>query len=408
MQARPTYEFYIPSIHDDKALACRIYSLPELYFGGNGEDESTGKKPWTPKGCIIAHPYTRLGGSYDDPTVLHLVAQLLRFGFTVGTFNLRGAGKGAGKSQGRSTWSSKAELKDYISFVGFFMYYLSNLYPPIPMSESFDNYFPLAPVLSGVPATRPPAHLLLAGYSYGALLTRYLPNIPAVLGRFSKVLKTSTEAEIRLRASRLAALTTIDILSGPLHGARESRRALKGKAVDRGNGNAAAAERVPRDWAAEKLQHINILQTRFVREEKKDSYPDQPFGVGPDDEDFIERIDVPTPKTHYLLVSLLLEPVSMLCTRFQRLNQDDDLLDAKFLFNTTLVVHGGKDRFTSVKKLSYWGAEIEEQSEGRFTWVQIPESGHFWREEKEYLDLSKAINQWVPRWLYDDSQSVGA
>ncbi|KAL8933806.1 MAG: hypothetical protein Q9216_006207 [Gyalolechia sp. 2 TL-2023] len=393
MEAKPTYEFYIPSLYDETALACRIFTLPENYFGGSTGDGTTGRKPWTPLGAVVAHPWTRMGGSFDDPTVGHIVAELLRLGFTVGTFNLRGAGK----SKGKSTWSSKAELQDYISFVGFFMYYLSNLHPPIPEAE--DDFYSLAPVVSGVPVARPPAHLLLAGYSFGAVLTRHLPNVPAVLGRFAKVLKTSTEAEIRMRATRLAAVTTIDLLLRKYNGA-EARRTLKGKAPDRGDNRAAAPEQTITDWVEERKEFLILLQSPFVRVEKRDSWPDEVLSVGPDDEDFVTRVDIPTPKSHYLLVSLLLEPLSLLCTGLRKLvDADEDRLDYKFLYNTTLVVHGGKDPFTSVKKIGYWGVEIKEHSDGRFKSVKVAKAGHFWRDKEEYLDLRWCIYQWVRSWL---------
>ncbi|KAL8998815.1 MAG: hypothetical protein Q9188_006018 [Gyalolechia gomerana] len=412
MEAKPTYEFYIPSLYDEIALACRIYTLPENYFGGTTGDGTTGKKPWTPLGAVVAHPWARMGGSFDDPTVGHIVAELLRLGFTVGTFNLRydelsdlswdnpmlTTRRGAGKSKGKSTWSSKAELQDYISFVGFFTYYLSNLHPPIPETE--DDFYSLAPVLSGVPVARPPAHLLLAGYSFGALLTRHLPNIPAVLGRFAKVLKTSTEAEIRMRATRLAAVTTIDLLLRKFNGA-ESRRTLKGKAPDRGNEPATVPEKTFQDWIEEKKEYLILLQSPFVRKEKRNSWPDEALSVGPDDDDYVIRVDIPTPKSHYLLVSLLLEPLSLVCTGLRKLvDADEDRLDYKFLYNTTLVVHGGKDRFTSVKKIGYWGSEIKENSDGRFKSLQVAKAGHFWRDKEEYLDLRWCINQWVLGWLH--------
>lgn len=92
MAPKATYEFYIPSVYDDTPLACRIYSLPELYFGGVRELEASGDKPWTPKGAIVAHPYTGLRGSYNDTVVLEVVDQLMQQGFTVGTFNLRYVG----------------------------------------------------------------------------------------------------------------------------------------------------------------------------------------------------------------------------------------------------------------------------------------------------------------------------
>ena len=307
-----------------------------------------------------------------------------------------------GKSKGKSTWSSKAELQDYISFVGFFMYYLSNLYPPVPGSDSFDDYFSLAPVLSGVPATRPPAHLLLAGYSYGALLTRHLPGVTSLLNRFSKVLKTSTEAEIRMRASRLAIVTTIDILSRPLRGARDSQRTREDRTPEAQNGQAGAPETATPDWPHERKEHLKILQTPFVRKEKKNSWPDQQFGMGPSDDDYIARVDVPTPKAHYLLISLLLEPVSLMCTGFRKLAiADEDGVDYKFLDNTTLVLHGAKDRWTSWAKLCKWSDYFEDNSGGKFRVAENVDVGHFWQKENDD-DLRVIIRQWVLKWLIDD------
>ncbi|KAL9026775.1 MAG: hypothetical protein Q9196_004616 [Gyalolechia fulgens] len=400
MEVKPTYEFYLPSLYDDTALACRIYTLPENYFGGSTGDDTTGKKPWTPLGAVVAHPWARIGGSFNDPTVRHILAELLRLGFTVGTFNLRGAGK----SKGKSTWSGKAELQDYISFVGFFVYYLSNLHPPI--SESEDDFYSLAPALSGVPAARPQAHLILAGYSFGALLTRHLPNIPAVLGRFAKVLKSSTEAEIRMRATSLAAVTNIDLLCRKFNGARNSRRVLKGKAPDRGDHRAAVSEQTLKDWLEEKKQYLLLLQKPFVRKEKRNSWANEDDDAGPDDDDFVARVDIPTPKSHYLLVSLILEPVSLVCTGLRKLvDADEDRLDYKFLYSTTLVVHGGKDRLTSLKKIAYWGSEIKDNSDGRFKMLQIANAGHFWRDKEDYLDLRWCIHQWVLGWLNNDGET---
>ncbi|KAL8644556.1 MAG: hypothetical protein Q9210_007196 [Variospora velana] len=404
----PTYEFYIPSIHDDTALACRIYSAPESYFGGGSPDfESNREKPWAPKGAIVAHPYSSLGGSYDDTTVLHVVSALMKKRFTVGTFNFRGVGKSGGKA----TWTSKAELQDYISFVGFFMYYLSNVYPPVEGSESFDNHFPLQPILSGVPAIRPPAHLVLAGYSYGALMTRYLPNVPAMLRRFSRVLETSTEAEIRSRAAELATVTQIDILSPPPIAAREVRSRSKGKGKGKGEERArdsGSLDSVPTDWLGEKETLMRVLQTPFKRKETKNSWPDRGMGFSPCEEDFIAHVHVPTPKTHYLLVSLLLEPLAAFCTgfrKFGRLDVDGDSLDEKFLHNATLVVHGKKDRLTSIVKIEKWADWRMVDSEERFQIVGVADSGHFWGDGKAVKTLKAVIGMWVQKHVREESES---
>lgn len=37
----------------------------------------------------MAHPYTSLGGCYDDLVVLSVVAELVKIGIVVGTFNFR-------------------------------------------------------------------------------------------------------------------------------------------------------------------------------------------------------------------------------------------------------------------------------------------------------------------------------
>lgn len=388
------YEFYIPSLYDDTALACRIYTLPENYFGGTKRDGTAANRPWTPMGAVVAHPWAKIGGSHDDPVVINIVTELLASGFTVGTFNLRGVGK----SKGKTTWSSKAELQDYVSFVGFFMYYLSNLHPPIPEAE--DDFYALAPVISGVPAARPPANLLLAGYSFGALLTRHLPNIPVILGRFAKVLKTSTEAEIRNRASKLAAATTIDLLCRKFGGAKESRRILKGKSPDRGNGATPVTEQMIQDWIEEKKEYIAFVESPFERKEKRDSWPDEILDLPPDDEDFLPRVDIPTPKSHYLLVSLILEPWSLPCTGFRKLIDDqDDRLDEKFLYNTTLVIHSKKDPFTSLGKIEWWGAELTNCSDGRFKMIGYDYGGHFWRDESDCLSMRYEISKWVKDWL---------
>ena len=141
----PTLTFTIPSLHDDRTpLNCRIYHPPvgvaarwtrtrsarcetssqsraqshsrldekctreEEEEEGSCEvspsfsppprlDESRpfdeSSPQWTTPsrggGAIVAHPYTPLGGSYDDAVVLAAVAEILKAGFVVGTFNFR-------------------------------------------------------------------------------------------------------------------------------------------------------------------------------------------------------------------------------------------------------------------------------------------------------------------------------
>jgi alpha/beta superfamily hydrolase len=79
----PTLSFAIPSIHDDTTIEARIYHRADTRTDPF-KRERTGKR-----GAIIAHPYAPLGGSYDDPVVGIVAAQVLKEGFIVCTFNFR-------------------------------------------------------------------------------------------------------------------------------------------------------------------------------------------------------------------------------------------------------------------------------------------------------------------------------
>ncbi|KAL8806654.1 MAG: hypothetical protein Q9182_001182 [Xanthomendoza sp. 2 TL-2023] len=402
---KPTYEFFIPSIYDDTALACRIYSVPETHFGGRREptpnppstdpepsaaaEARLRVKPWTPRGAVFAHSCTWRGGNYDDHVILGIVRELVNVGCTVGTFNLRGAGK----SKGRPSWDSKAELQDYITFVGFFMYYLHGVYPPVPGDRPFDDFYGLTPILSGVPATRPPANLVLGGYAYGALLTRYLPHVSDILARFSTALKTSTEAEVRLRAATLAAVTVIDILDfDQISSASESRSSkTKGSKAE--------------DEAAVKRKHMASLQAPFVRKDDRFSWPGKEIGDLPEADDYISRVEVPSPKTHYMLISLLLGPVASAATGFQKLSATGiGRLDEKFIHNTSCVIHGEKDKVASVIKVRDWVSDIVDKSKGACQAIEIAGVGHSWRRKKAAAKLLSNVRIWVETFIGEDER----
>ena len=144
-------------------------------------------------------------------------------------------------SKGRTSWQSKAEQNDYISFIGFMIYYLHHLTPPSPKPQlkhpRFTQSDPelhdlspipsqavppprnndpqlLSPTSSGpipqievdvpkIPNTQP--ILLLGGYSYGAMITGALPPIMgSITQSFQSPAPGSSRAEIRMRADCLA------------------------------------------------------------------------------------------------------------------------------------------------------------------------------------------------------------
>lgn len=86
MLPEPTFTLTIPSIYDDTTLDCRVYNPPLSVYIGQGHGPNG-----IPGAAIIAHPYASFGGCYDDHVVLASVAEILRQGYIVGTFNFRSA-----------------------------------------------------------------------------------------------------------------------------------------------------------------------------------------------------------------------------------------------------------------------------------------------------------------------------
>lgn len=206
MLPEPALSFTIPSIHDDvTTLECRVYHPQAL-------TPNPRAPPWRRHAAIVAHPYAPLGGCYDDAVVETVAGVLLRQGFVVGTFNFRGAGN----SSGRTSWTSRAERGDYMSFAAFMCYYVHYLDPfrPQPLDQKSPISPPMSPasftdaappaVETAAPQTGEPPVLLLCGYSYGAMITKLLPPLDAILDPLVAPKTASAAADIRLRAQHLA------------------------------------------------------------------------------------------------------------------------------------------------------------------------------------------------------------
>ncbi|KAH8586867.1 hypothetical protein B0O99DRAFT_700497 [Bisporella sp. PMI_857] len=209
----PTLTFTIPSIEDDVVIQCRVYHPTCLVPTSISQISG-----WRKRAAIVAHPYAPLGGSYDDPIVDIVAATILKQGFVVGTFNFRGAGT----SKERTSWQSRAEQNDHISFIAFMICYIHHLKPPAlpvgfpkpsspvpshalpephprePLSPSFNRS-----VSTNIPAFNveegghPQARLRIAGYSYGALIAAHLPPIiSSLISPFQNPLPGSPHAEI--------------------------------------------------------------------------------------------------------------------------------------------------------------------------------------------------------------------
>lgn len=435
----PALSITIPSVHDDATLECRIYHPQSLTANPRAP-------PWCKHAAIIAHPYAPLGGCYDDPVVETVAATLLRQGFLIGTFNFRGAGN----SGGRTSWTSKAERSDYMSFVGFVYYYVHYLDPfrqgPSPKNIS---EVPLSPTTnqssthdaSESESVAKPFVLLQCGYSYGAMITKLLPPLGSVLEIFAAPKNASAAADIRLRAQHLAEQQNVILASAraalmepssPMsprrgtQGLRIGGDEDKRRSQDHGGRRSFAvdAEEKVRAGVAELMKKTKMHQLHHHR--KKGSQPkekeDSADKIG-EESDKGKEIDhlppvagLPSPLVAYLLVSPpvgwatnlmtlnLGSPVSGLFGKRPRSRSKEREGQAstsgpaeskqerqKLVANLTLAIYGDSDVFVAVKKFRDWAARLQSAPGSRFRAHEVSTAGHFYIEEGTMQRLADAV-----------------
>lgn len=408
----PTFSFTIPSLHDDTPLDCRIYH----------SNQQSAERSWSPRGAILAHPYTSLGGSYDDCVVLSAVEEIAKLGIVVGTFNFRGAGS----SKGKASWTAKPELSDYISFAGFFLQYLYCSMPPTSMESSpvfMEDSINLSPIPSAqaissqsFEANRQSIIIILGGYSYGSLLASHLPTIDVILERYGKIAKGSAEAEIRLRAQTLSTQWNKEAHNHCVaERGRASLKSLKPPGsssrslgiVFGGEESEPGSRRSSRD-SKRSLEFIRRSVDRSKRKLDSRTFDN---GINDEGEEHLELSKTPEIQASYLLISPLLPPVSLFATMFSRFSntsaeKDDALsshgkrqalasLNEPLVNHPTLAIYGDKDFFTSPKKLRRWAEGLVEKPNSLFRFKEIRGAGHFWQEEGVDIQMRACIKEWL-------------
>lgn len=435
----PALSITIPSVHDDATLECRIYHPQSLTANPRAP-------PWRKHAAVLAHPYAPLGGSFDDPVVETLAATLLRQGFLVGTFNFRGAGN----SSGRTSWTSKAERSDYMSFLGFVYYYVHYLDPFRRGQHSLSSSdLPLSPTAneSGTHDDSEPECvvgryvLLQCGYSYGAMITKLLPPLGSVLELFVAPRNASAAADIRLRAQHLAEQQNV-ILGSARAALMEPaspvspRRATPGlriggdedkrRSQDHGGRRSFAmdAEEKVRAGVAELMKKTKMHQLHSHRRKgshpKEKEVPATSSGEEADkgkEEDHLPAVaGLPSPMVAYLLVSPpvgwatslmtlnLGNPMSGLFGKHPRPKSKDREEQAapsspaeskqerqKLIDHPTLAIYGDSDVFVAVKRFRDWAARLQSASGSRFRAHEISTAGHFYIEEGTMQRLADAV-----------------
>ncbi|KAF2755223.1 hypothetical protein EJ05DRAFT_479017 [Pseudovirgaria hyperparasitica] len=457
---KPTFAFTIPSLHDDTPLDCHLYipfnSAHDDDYDDDDADHPSHPKP-RPKGAVLAHPYAPLGGSYDDAVISSIGSTLLAHGWTVGTFNFRGAGA----SKRKTTWSGRAELEDYISYAGFLAVFLTLLgssdssRTSSARPDSDDD----SSSSSGSPRGRSPPRirLLLGGYSYGSLIVSHLPAPTSITTRFTSPEPGTTASEIRLRARHLAheaaALTpraspvkkkqkktthssappppppyaqTLSISMGGEETPSSERQSHgRTRRISR-----ESHHRVSIDSLPGKLREISgrrkrrsTTTTTTTRRQQREHGSEAMTREKEEDEDEEEghkegqqaplHLHIDVAQTAFLLVSPLLAPLSVALAFGLRGSRSqpggggsggggssngsgNGSGNGSVLENhPALIVYGDQDFFTSAKRLDQWTARLQHDSHAVLQSRTVAGAGHFWAEQGVIMTLLSSITAWL-------------
>ncbi|KAJ5175197.1 uncharacterized protein N7482_001074 [Penicillium canariense] len=322
----PTFSFTIPSIHDGCKLECRLYLPHQLQ---DIEPEASGTSSAT-CGAIVAHPYAPLGGCYDDPIVGFVGGELLQAGYIVGTFNFRGAGG----SEGRTSWTAKPELGDYVSFYGFMLNYLHEVNATLFTGQ---NEIP-ASKASRTESRR--VHLVIGGYSYGSMVASHVPTLDVMLDLFCDGTVTPAAIDEIGRAARKIAV-------------QSTRRPPA-------NPDRHADQPGPR--AATTISYL-----------------------------LVSPLLPPVSQLLTVFSALSVNVGDQTSAQARPGGRPADQLSA----HRTLALFGDQDTFTAARKLQRWSAEMARMPQSQFRGCEIEGAGHFWREHGVETRARQSLREWL-------------
>ena len=243
--------------------------------------------------------------------------------------------RGAGESEGRTSWTAKPEIGDYVSFYGFMVYYLHGLIVNYAYTEQSSA------ARESPDDERQKPKLILAGYSYGSMLASYLPPLESVLEVFSSTAQKPVTREIILAANQLSRQSS-------------ANSSMKKTALVHMN--------VP-DVVCPSVSHILISP-------------------------------ILPPVSFFTALSLLTSGSSP-----DLVLQGAEIKSAKPVDNLTahrsLAIYGDDDSFTSIRKLRKWSAELVGAENSRFEYREVNGAGHFWQDERAESQMRRTIREWL-------------
>ena len=260
---------------------------------------------------------------------------------------------------------------------------------------------PSAYELSSLPQSTDPGgmKLIIGGYSYGSLIATLLPPIDDIIHRFAEANKDTAEAEIRLRAVSLAAQWNKDaLLYREAQQARKTRSHEKLRVLgcamavtvggDESEPGSRRASRESRGSFDAVRRSVEKSRRKFLRQHSSE--------VSNHTLTVESLVKVPPPQTHYLLISPLRPPISILATMFSYLRSGYlARKEAKFLDHPTLVLYGDQDFFASQRKLRRWAENLISEPGSLFQFHEFTGAGHFWREQGVENQMRGFIREWT-------------
>ena len=246
------------------------------------------------------------------------------------------------------------------------------------------------------------AELILAGYSYGAMVASHLPSIDVVLKTFQSPNTGTNEAEISLRASHLAKLH-IKELRAQSQQSRGHPSLTPSTSVTTSShavavgGSESNSRRISRESSRTSLDRgvrksLDLVKEKLGGKVQRNS---EEGGVLPD---ALVDTTLRAPLISLLLVSPILPPVSLFTTMFSNpsfTKAESDSSQYELTANPTLAVYGDRDTFTSQKRLRRWADTLRQQPGSRFRSCEVEDAGHFWREEGVEEKMRSALREWL-------------
>lgn len=312
-----------------------------------------------------------------------------------------------------------------MSVVGFLAHYVHYLKPP---SHSQNGASPRA---SADPT------ILMAGYSYGAMVTLRVPPLSAIMDSFTSPRIHTAAADIRLRAQHLAEQQNT-FLATPVS-PRKSLGMRVGGADDepprKSHDWRRRSRSVDREEGIRKGVVELLARTKLIHHHHRKHHADdddtknQAILEGESHEKSMQVVEgMPRFSSAYLVVSPPHGVVTNLATmtipnpfanwfgrkshqprkEMDRATSDDhdhetgkhseyvhEAEELKLTLSPSLAIYGDADSFLTLRKIRQWASDLDSTSGSAFHYIEVPGAGHFWMEGDALYRLRDAVEEFA-------------